>query len=955
MLEDQPKDNEKKVNDLVFELARAKAKLNWGELERKQIESGLGNLRSMIRVLLGARSEGVLLFDMSGNLIGHNPQLIKIWQIPRYFLESGDDELAVSFIEKQLKNNRQLHNWRMKIQENPYSANRETLLLKNGESVELSVEQLEGEGQILGQMWLFSSPEANEPVAEKPQKATPEPAPPDAELRKLLKAKQQLLGEIGDLRQRINLLRNWHEIAKIAAEGMALSDAQNRWMYLNPAFLQRFGLDRKQKWSEKNWAESLPESVVHKINRDALPQIKRLGEWQGNIHLPGSNGKIRELAMRLRRLPDGAIAWAIQDVSEQKHLETVLQFTEERFRQLYDEMPSIQIMLDQKSAILSANIFGAEELGYRIDDILGKPFSQLADKQDGSKINHFLQKQLENTGETDRTEIRMLRNGAESFWVEATARVIRDRNGEARILLVCQDISNRKTAEQEINENRNRLNTLMESFPTGVCVVSLQKGILYCNESLMSMLDYSREELQRLNISELFGIEQRLKYTELIFNLQSNDSEELTRMKLISKNRVSIPVKVFTRAISYNGKPGLLAVFWDLRKESEAEEKLRQSIERYQKLVNTAPQGILMLDLNGQIDYCNQFTSVMLGYDEKLLVGKNMIHFIDKADQQRISKMFTGEFAPEILRDVRLTCNNDDILYVDIFTAVIDDKYGDPVGTQLILVDVTERWNEHHLLEAKSDDLADRLRRRQTMYKNRIEDMNAEVKRREITEKELNRYKEELQSLSAHLETTREEERKWIAREIHDEFGQQLSALKMDITWLEKRFPANAKILFEKTRSMSEIINITIKKVREISRKLRPSMLDNLGFTAAVAWQSKEFQQRSGIQFNVRIDDNIVIDEQRGSALFRVFQEALTNIFRHANATEIDVDIFIDGDDLFMTIRDNGIGIDQEHLKTPKTFGLIGMRERIHSLGGTVSIEGAPGEGTAVNVIVPIN
>jgi signal transduction histidine kinase len=214
--------------------------------------------------------------------------------------------------------------------------------------------------------------------------------------------------------------------------------------------------------------------------------------------------------------------------------------------------------------------------------------------------------------------------------------------------------------------------------------------------------------------------------------------------------------------------------------------------------------------------------------------------------------------------------------------------------------------------------------------------------------------REQLRDLTSYLQTAREEERAYIAREIHDEFGQSLTALKMDLAWLTKRLPADRPLLAEKASTMSGLIDSTIQTVRRVATQLRPGLLDDLGLTAAIEWQAQELAERTGINCELYLgDEDIVLDRDLATAVFRIFQETLTNVARHAEATEVQVELEEGPDELVLIVRDNGKGITPGQVSDPHSLGLIGMRERARSWDGAVTFQSIPGQGTTVTVRMP--
>jgi signal transduction histidine kinase len=231
--------------------------------------------------------------------------------------------------------------------------------------------------------------------------------------------------------------------------------------------------------------------------------------------------------------------------------------------------------------------------------------------------------------------------------------------------------------------------------------------------------------------------------------------------------------------------------------------------------------------------------------------------------------------------------------------------------------------------------------------------LEGEIGERARAEAELRESRKELRDLASHLQSVREQERTQIAREIHDELGQALTALKMDVHWMGQRVNAEPA-LTEKTRSMSAMIDTTVHAVRRISSQLRPKLLDDLGLSAAIEWQAREFEQRSGIDCDVRSEpDDIVLDSASSTALFRIFQETLTNVARHAGARRVDVLLRKDPGGVELVVADDGAGIKPEQASNARSLGIVGMRERVYSLGGTFEIGGGAGLGTTVRVAIP--
>jgi signal transduction histidine kinase len=220
---------------------------------------------------------------------------------------------------------------------------------------------------------------------------------------------------------------------------------------------------------------------------------------------------------------------------------------------------------------------------------------------------------------------------------------------------------------------------------------------------------------------------------------------------------------------------------------------------------------------------------------------------------------------------------------------------------------------------------------------------------------ELYQKSSDLRALAARVQSVQEEEQRRIARDIHDELGQALTALKMDLSWMSSRLPQDGTQLLEKTRSMSAQIDRMVHTVRDLAARLRPEALDELGLPAAIKWQAREFQLRAGIRCNVTLPlEERILDQDRATAVFRIFQELLTNVARHAAATKVDVALRYVDDSLLLEVNDDGRGIVETAIRSPSSLGLLGMRERAAPFGGRLEIGPRRGRGTSARVLIPI-
>lgn len=220
---------------------------------------------------------------------------------------------------------------------------------------------------------------------------------------------------------------------------------------------------------------------------------------------------------------------------------------------------------------------------------------------------------------------------------------------------------------------------------------------------------------------------------------------------------------------------------------------------------------------------------------------------------------------------------------------------------------------------------------------------------------EIKQSRQRLRELSSHIESIKEEERTRIAREIHDEIGVLLTALKMDLSWLTQRFPGNNSALHEKAKTMSDLLDTAGTAANNLVHSLRPSFLDHFGIVAAIEIEAKEFNKRTGIPCKIiKSDKSIELPDAQSITLFRVFQETLNNIMKHAAARQVQMRILKEDGCVYLIVSDDGKGFDEASRNKPRSFGLRGIQERIGHLGGTVKITSVLGKGTQIAVCVPL-
>ncbi|HXM20127.1 MAG TPA: PAS domain-containing sensor histidine kinase [Terriglobales bacterium] len=347
----------------------------------------------------------------------------------------------------------------------------------------------------------------------------------------------------------------------------------------------------------------------------------------------------------------------------------------------------------------------------------------------------------------------------------------------------------------------------------------------------------------------------------------------------------------------------------------QGEEKvftLQGADHTYRVFVERMNEGAAVLSYDHTVLHCNGRFARFLGAGLQSVIGSSMLDLVWPEDHPKLDALLRRAAQRNCRGEIRL-----------------QSRKGTPLSVHLSLNPL--RLDSTRAVCLIASDLS-------------------EMKR---AEQELRASSEQLRNLAAHLLSVREEERARISREVHDELGQSLTAVKMDLAWLAGRLPRRNGPMLKRIRSTRQLADSIIQSIRRISTELRPAVLD-LGLAAAVEWQVQEFQARSGIQCKLRLLTREVVASNASTAMFRIFQETLTNVARHAKATRAEVVLQKQRDRLVLLIRDNGRGFDQADPSLSKSLGLLGMRERAAILGGRVNISSAPGKGTTVAAWIPL-
>lgn len=393
---------------------------------------------------------------------------------------------------------------------------------------------------------------------------------------------------------------------------------------------------------------------------------------------------------------------------------------------------------------------------------------------------------------------------------------------------------------------------------------------------------------------------------------------------------------------------------------NRAEAAMRQAEINFRRIFENAITGIYQTTVEGRYIAANPMLAQMFGYESptKLIddaeQSETLKHrfYVEQGRRDEFIRIVrehgvVTEFESEIYR------HDGSRLWIAEHALAMRDADGELIGFQGTTIEITDRKHAQDALRKAHDELERRVAERTLDLATTNETLQIEIVERK-------RIEETLRALSANLQRVREEERTRIAREIHDDLGQTLTALIMDLSWLEDKLSKprdmNArKLLLGKIEAMSKLVEMTMDSVRTIAAELRPGVLDELGLKAAIEWQAKDFQKRTGIACKLVTPlEGIDLDRASATAVFRILQESLTNVARHAKANNVKLTLDEQDNELVLEVQDDGKGITEAEVSDVRALGILGMRERAGVVGGTVVITNAKGQGTRVTVRVPL-
>ncbi len=632
------------------------------------------------------------------------------------------------------------------------------------------------------------------------------------------------------------------------------------------------------------------------------------------------DGSYRWIEWRSTPYSGNLIFAAARDITERLRVEDALRKSEELYRSLFDRMLNgfayCRILREngRPSDFVYLNVNPAFEMLTGLKDVEGKQASVAIpgiQSSDAELIATY--GRVAETGIPERFETFVK---ALDMWFSISVYSPEPEH----FVAVFDVITERKRAETALRESEERFRRVFEEGPLGMFMCGEDGRFSTVNDAFAVMVGYPTAELAGMTMADIAHPDNLADDHLSIQRLACGEIPVYRTEKRYVRKDGGVVWGATT--VTVMRKPDgeflyFLAMVDDVTERAQALEDLRASELRFRTLIEDSPAAIGIVR-GGTITYGNPRCLEMFGVKSLAeIAGQSVLDWMSPQtaaeETARIQRRMQGLPVENFYEIEGL---RRDGTLIPFHVAVTEVNLVDGMASIGVFTDLTARKR---------------------------------------AEQELLNSHEQLRQLTAHIEVVREEERRWVAREVHDEIGQFLTALKMDLTWVRKRLHDDQTVLIGKTVEMVTLVDSAIQSVKKISAHMRPVPLEELGVEVALDWLIEDFEKRAGIEIRrsllIRAAD---FDTERSTALFRILQESLNNVVRHSQATRVTVSLTENDNSVILFVQDNGVGIETTSIADTRSFGLIGMRERARYLGGDVSVEPGPDGGTRVIATIPI-
>jgi PAS domain S-box-containing protein len=483
------------------------------------------------------------------------------------------------------------------------------------------------------------------------------------------------------------------------------------------------------------------------------------------------------------------------------------------------------------------------------------------------------------------------------------------------ISVFAKDITERKESELALKQAIDWQQNIFEGSLDAIFISDENSSLVAVNEAACQLTGYSKEHLLKMRIPDLHDkpdLKAYRKYHAKIITGEKIQSEA----KILRPDGIKVDAEFNNSRISILGKYYMHTTARDITERKKIEEKIHSAALYARSLIEASLDPLVTINAEGKITDVNSSTEKITGFHRNKLIGSDFSDYFTNPDRARTG--YKIAFSKGEVKDYPLTLRHKDgrTTYVLYNATLFKNESGEVQGVFAAARDITEQKK---------------------------------------MESELLKSKQLLEKLNQHLVEVRENERNQIALNLHDDLGQRLTAINLDIAWLKSRIGVQSKPVREKIEEMTSVIKETIESIKETSNLLRPAILFDLGLISAIKSQLGNFEKQTGIKCNfIFRPEEFVFEDKISLILYRTFQESMTNIARHSRASTAYVNLYVLHNKVALIIKDDGIGIEKSEINSLNSMGIEGIKERVKSAGGKVTINGLHGSGTMISVEIPL-
>ncbi|HEV8540134.1 MAG TPA: PAS domain S-box protein [Nitrospiraceae bacterium] len=666
-----------------------------------------------------------------------------------------------------------------------------------------------------------------------------------------------------------------------------------------------------------DWAKSFSDQIHHSF------------EYRFR-HKDGAYRWLRDEVRLVRQPVEDGITQPIyigfcSDITERKRAEAALRNSESRLRAILDNSPNLIFVKDLQGRYVMVNREFEWALSISHEQIIGKTDAEIFPAAQAAAFEANDRKVLHAGHALEFEEEALHKDGPHTSIVYKFP--LYDHQGSPYAIGgIATDITERKRVAAALHASQSDLAEAQRVAKIGSWRLDLINNRVTCSDELYRIFGLGKSDFAGTHESFLSRV--HLADRQLI--LETNQKARTEGKPFDIVFRILLPTEELKmiRGVGHASRDAaahvvrLFGTVQDITEHMRAEDALRESESRLRAIVNSEPECVKLVSLNGTLFEMNPAGLAMIEAESAdQVIGKNVLQLIYPDDRSVYWKLHE----------------------------LAGSGTAGTLQFRILGLRGTMRWMETHAGPLRDAD--GRI--------TSVLSVTRDITERKQVEDQLRQSRRQLQALTAHLQSVREQERARIARELHDEFGQVLTGLKIDLSWLGgvlRRLGRSktVKPLLDRTYVMTNLVDESIATIRKLVAELRPAILDHLDLVAALEWQARDFQKRTGIDCEFRCTlTGIDLAPDRKTAVFRIVQEALTNVARHAKATHVTISMEEAGGQLELVVEDDGRGIADHEMASPSAFGILGMQERVELLRGQLSVHGRPGVGTTVGVVFP--